>query len=85
MPIYEWVCPRCGHEEETLQSMNAPAPVCLKCAYEFKNKNILEVMQRKISKSSFTLKGDGWFKDGYSKPLKGKDKTPKKPAAGEKK
>jgi hypothetical protein len=38
-----------------------------------------------LSKSSFALKGDGWFKDGYSKPQKGKDKTPKKPAAGEKK
>ena len=27
-----------------------------------------ELMKRKISKSSFALKGGGWFKDGYSKP-----------------
>ena len=72
MPIYEWVCPRCGHEEETLQQINDPAPVCVKCVYQFKNKNILETMKRKISKSSFALKGGGWFKDGYSKPHPGK-------------
>ena len=72
MPIYEWVCPRCGYEEETLQSMNAPAPVCLKCVNAFKDKNVLEVMKRKISKSSFTLKGGGWFKDGYSNKKKEK-------------
>jgi len=72
MPIYEWVCPRCGHEEETLQRINDPAPTCLNCVYSHKDKNILETMNRKISKSSFTLKGGGWFKDGYSKSQTGK-------------
>lgn len=72
MPIYEWICPRCKHEGETLQRINDPAPTCLNCAYSFENKNILEIMKRKISKSSFTLKGGGWFKDGYSKPQTGK-------------
>ena len=72
MPIYEWICPRCKHEEETFQQINDPAPACVKCAYSFKDKNILETMKRKISKSSFALKGGGWFKDGYSKPQPGK-------------
>ena len=67
MPIYEWYCPHCGHEEETLQSINDPAPVCLKCDYNTNRHKKLEVMERKISKSSFILKGGGWAKDGYSR------------------
>ena len=59
MPIYEWYCSNCGHEEEILQEIDAPSPVCLKCE---------KVMKKRISKSSFSLKGGGWYKDGYSKP-----------------
>ena len=63
MPIYEWYCPKCGKEQETLQEINDLAPLCID-----DNKK----MKRKISQSSFQLKGGGWYKDGYSKPVKTK-------------
>ena len=30
MPIYEYYCPVCGHEEEVLQSLKAPSLICRK-------------------------------------------------------
>ena len=63
MPIYEWHCPKCGQEQETLQEINDSAPLCI---------DDNEKMKKKISRSSFQLKGEGWYKDGYSKPVKSK-------------
>ena len=58
MPFYEWKCknPSCDHVFETLQSMRELDPLCPKC----KSK-----VRRLISKTSFQLKGDGWYKDHY--------------------
>ena len=72
MPIYEWCCPTCGCEEETFQDINDPAPLCPMCCYNPDKQGKDERMKRKISKSSFVLKGGGWFKDGYSKKKKSK-------------
>jgi len=66
MPIYEWYCPDCCCEEETLQEINDPSPLCTKCCDKGTK------MTRKISQSSFILKGGGWFKDGYSKKSRSK-------------
>lgn len=58
MAIYEYDCPRCGTFEVS-QKMTEPAltthDVCG------------EPVQRKISLSSFALKGGGWHSDGYAK------------------
>lgn len=56
MPIYEYKCDACDHEVEKLVKLNAKAPWCERCATP---------MKKKVSKSSFSLKGTGWFKDGY--------------------
>ncbi len=72
MPIYEWHCTSCGAKKETLQSMNDPAPLCPNCCYNPDKQGKHERMKKKISKSSFELKGGGWFKDGYSKQQPGK-------------
>lgn len=72
MPIYEWYCHNCGTEKETFQSMNDLAPLCPRCCYNPDKQGKAEIMKKKISKSAFELKGGGWFKDGYSKPQKGK-------------
>ena len=74
MPIYEWYCPNCGYEEETLQEMKDPDPLCPKCCYNPDKQGTDEIMKRKISQSSFILKGGGWFKDGYSRKQKEKPK-----------
>lgn len=59
MPIYEYMCRSCGKHFETMQKISEPpiAP-CPKCG---------DTADRVISQTSFTLKGGGWYKDGYSK------------------
>lgn len=59
MPIYEYECSSCGELFEREQSINdSPIRKCPKCK---KNK-----VERLISQTSFSLKGDGWYKDLYS-------------------
>ena len=59
MPIYEYRCRSCGYEFEEVQKFSDPSfeecPSCEQISAE-----------RKVSISSFHLKGGGWFKDGYS-------------------
>ncbi len=58
MPIYEFNCPGCDKDKEVMQRYEDSAPVCEECK---------TTMKKKISRSSFVLKGGGWYKDGYSK------------------
>jgi len=58
MPIYEYRCPVCGHELELLQKFKDPPPKCDKCKDE-------PEMDKKVSSTSFSLKGGGWASDGY--------------------
>jgi putative FmdB family regulatory protein len=61
MPVYEYRCGKCGHEFEELQRITAdPIRKCPKCG-----KNAVE---RLISKTSFILKGTGWYKTDYASP-----------------
>lgn len=59
MPLYEYACASCGKREEVLQRLDSPPPVCEQCKYE---------MDKQISRTNFSLKGGGWYKDGYSNP-----------------
>jgi putative FmdB family regulatory protein len=59
MPIYEYVCEKCGNQIEKLSALrggaeNIPCP----CG---------GVAHKKISLSSFQLKGSGWYKSDYKK------------------
>ncbi len=58
MPTYEYECTACNELVEMVQSITEPAktqcPACKK-----------HKLKRNITKSSFILKGRGWFKDGY--------------------
>jgi putative FmdB family regulatory protein len=59
MPVYEYACQKCGHEFEEWQKMSDPAvSVCPKC----KAKKV----ERLISRTSFHLKGGGWYGDLYA-------------------
>lgn len=59
MPVYEYKCNACGREFEVQQRMSDPeltdCEVCGKSALE-----------RLISRTAFSLKGGGWYKDLYS-------------------
>ena len=58
MPIYEYVCDRCGQRMEALQKVDAPAPsACEFCA--------APTLRRKLSRVSFRLKGGGWYETDF--------------------
>lgn len=66
MPTYDYACEACGNAWEAEQRMSeAPLKVCPKCG--------AERARRMISGGSFQLKGDGWYKDLYHKPVPKKD------------
>ncbi len=59
MPIYEYGCASCGHTFERLQKVSdEPIKDCPVCDVEGEVKKL-------ISRSSFVLKGGGWYKDHY--------------------
>lgn len=67
MPIYEYECPRCKIIHEILQKITeGPLRECPDCKGP---------IFKKISRTSFQLKGSGWYVTDY--PSKGKD--PKDP------
>jgi len=59
MPIYEYQCQKCGHEFEREQRIvEDPIKKCPACK--------ANRAKRLISKTSFVLKGGGWYNDLYS-------------------
>jgi len=58
MAIYEFKCPKCYKVVEKMQRYGDSAPVCTTCVSK---------MIRQVSRTSFALKGGGWYKDSYSK------------------
>lgn len=61
MPIYPYKCIKCEHlwDEFILRSDDELPERCPKC-------DSLEI-KKTIGKTSHSLKGGGWYKDGYSK------------------
>jgi putative FmdB family regulatory protein len=65
MPIYEYRCTACGHQQEFLQKVSdAPRTRCTQCGQE--------TFSKMVTAAGFQLKGSGWyatdFKGGGSKP-----------------
>ena len=68
MPIYEYVCKKCGNGFELMQKISdPPAKKCPSCGGG---------VEKKLSLSSFQLKGSGWYATDYAK--KDKEKKEKK-------
>ncbi|HVG18699.1 MAG TPA: zinc ribbon domain-containing protein [Blastocatellia bacterium] len=75
MPIYEYICEKCGSHIEAIQKVSdAPLKRCQKCRGK---------LEKVVSRTSFQLKGAGWYLSDYSrkstpetkdKPEKGADK-----------
>ena len=66
MPIYEYLCEKCGHEFEREQRITEdPVKTCPSC----KAKKV----RRLISRTAFVLKGGGWYSDLYSSTKPGSD------------
>lgn len=67
MPVYEYQCAACGHEFERQQRISEdPIKKCPQCG---KPK-----AKRLISRTSFVLKGGGWYGDLYATPKPGAEK-----------
>lgn len=59
MPIYEYLCQKCGLEFEREQRISEdPIKTCPDCR--------ARRVKRLISQTSFVLKGSGWYSDLYS-------------------
>ena len=59
MPIYEYRCLACGKQFEAIQKVSdRPLRKCPTCAGK---------LEKLISRSSFQLKGGGWYASGYAK------------------
>ena len=68
MPIYEYKCDLCNGMWEELQKFSDdPFTVCKSCEKEGGVHKLLP------GKMNFILRGDGWYKDGYSSPEKNGD------------
>lgn len=68
MPIYEYTCNGCNEELEINQKItDEPLSVCPKCSGE---------LTKMISRSSFQLKGSGWYVSDYAR----KNNSDSKPA-----
>ncbi|MCI0336278.1 MAG: zinc ribbon domain-containing protein [Acidobacteria bacterium] len=75
MPIYEYVCGKCGHHLEIMQKMSdKPLTKCPQC----KGK-----LEKIYSQTSFQLKGSGWYATDYTGP--GKTEKAEKGEKSEKK
>ena len=58
MPIYEYICQKCGHHLEVMQKMSdKPLTKCPEC----KGK-----LEKIFSQTSFQLKGSGWYVSDYT-------------------
>ncbi|MFH1653538.1 MAG: zinc ribbon domain-containing protein [Pseudomonadota bacterium] len=58
MPIYEYECKSCKKYFETMQkASDEPLAQCPTCGKK---------VSRVMSRTSFALKGGGWYKDGYA-------------------
>lgn len=58
MPVYEYECSECTKVFEVQQKISdTPVKSCPECQAPVK---------KLVSRSSFQLKGNGWYADGYS-------------------
>jgi len=67
MPIYEYRCSACGHQDEHLQKVSEPplsvCPSCGKPSY-----------QKLLSAAGFQLKGSGWYVTDFKSGKKPSEK-----------
>lgn len=54
MPIYDFECSQCGHQQELMRKVSAPAlDTCPQCQQQ--------TFAKKVSAPNFQLTGSGWY------------------------
>jgi putative FmdB family regulatory protein len=80
MPIYEYRCSSCGHQQEFLQKLSDPPQTrCTQCGQD--------TFSKLVTAAGFQLKGSGWYATdfkGGAKPAANSEGGDSKPG-GEKK
>lgn len=63
MPIYEYVCKKCGHEQEALHKVDEkPRLACDECG--------AKPLSRMVSAAGFRLSGGGWYETDFKSDKK---------------
>jgi putative FmdB family regulatory protein len=63
MPIYEYLCTKCGHGLEALQKISDdPLKTCPACEQD--------TLKKKISAAAFRLSGSGWYETDFKSDRK---------------
>lgn len=76
MPIYEYICEKCGSHLEVMQKVSdAPLKRCDKCRGK---------LEKVFSRTSFQLKGGGWYMTDYAGKSSSKTETSEKSSKPEK-
>lgn len=77
MPIYEYACSSCGHEDDLIQKASErPKRKCPECGRM--------TFKRKISTPSFHLKGTGWYETDFKNKNAANNGSDAKPDDGAK-
>ena len=75
MPIYEYRCKSCGAVREVLQKMSdKPLKKCAKCP---------GALEKLVSRSSFQLKGTGWYVSDSARKNKASGESSDAPSSKE--
>ncbi len=70
MPLYEYRCKSCGNTFEVIQKFSdRPLRKCSECSGP---------LEKLVSRSSFQLKGGGWFINDYSSSKSGSSSSESK-------
>ena len=80
MPIYEYRCGNCGHQQEFLQKVSdAPLTECPECKKPS--------FSKMLTAAGFQLKGSGWYATDFKNKgaSSASSSTPKKEGGGESK
>jgi putative FmdB family regulatory protein len=68
MPIYEYRCSSCGHQQEFLQKVSdKPITVCTQCGKE--------TFSKMLTAAGFQLKGSGWYATDFKNTGRAPAKT----------
>ena len=77
MPFYTFKCPSCKKEEDVLQTMKAPNPVCKRCVDASCGTHTPEMDRIWRPSARPHFKGEGFYETDYKRPtIAGMHRTP---------
>jgi putative FmdB family regulatory protein len=76
MPIYDFQCTACGHQQELMRKVSAPSvEACPKCQQQ--------TFSKQVSAPNFQLTGSGWYATDFKNNQAASSKPSESASAGE--